>query len=126
MSSCSKSKCKTDTYNLFYDDFSQGYDPNSPNSPYAFFAPFSQDAAGGVVVSKNSLTINSSPFTWTYPSAFDDLKYAVLSKNTYNAPLSGELVFETIMASQQTGLSGLPDYLKAVDGSVTGVNNVNS
>ena len=126
MSSKSKNKCKTDTYNLFYDDFSNGFDPNDPNSPYAFFAPFTQDAAGGVIISKNSLTINSSPFTITNPTPFDNFKYGVSAKQSYNAPLQGELVFETIISSEQTGLTNIPSYLQATNGSLNGINNINS
>ena len=125
MTSKCKNKCKTDTYNLFYDDFSNGFAPSTPDSPYNYFFGLA-DAAGGVTVAPNNVTINSSPFTFTSPFIIDDFKYAVISKNYYNAPLQGELVFETIMSSQQTGLEGLPDYLKAIDGGVTGVNDVNS
>ena len=111
---------------LFYDDFSNGFDPSSPSSPYMFFSPATNDAAGGVTVAPNNLTIYSSPYTVTFPFFADNLKYSFLSKKYYEAPSQGEIVFETIMSAQQTGLENLPDYFKAINGSVTGVNNVNS
>ena len=116
----------TQNCNLFYDDFSNGFSPNTPTSPYQYFTPTSTDAAGGITASKNNLTIRSSPYTYTAPTPLDSIKYAVVTKNYFNAPSTGELVFETIMSAQQTGLSGLPDYLKSTDGGVIGVNNVNS
>ena len=124
-----KEKCKTDTYNLYYDDFSQGFVPGIPGSPYSYFSgpDFSgNDAAGGVVVVPNSLTVNSTPFTFTAPNNNDNIKYFVYKNQPFNAPMQGEIVFETIMSSQQTGLGGLPDCLSAVNASVSGVNNVNS
>ena len=99
MSSKCKSKCRTDTYNLFYDDFSKGFAPSTPESPYKYVSippilPLANDAAGGVTVTPGNVTINSSPFTFTYPIVdIDGIKYVITFKNQYNAPLEGELVF---------------------------------
>jgi hypothetical protein len=109
---------------LFYDDFSNGYAPNTNNSPYFLF-PGANDAAGGITVQQNNLTIRSSPYTLTSPTFLNILNYVALSKASYVAPNKGELVFETIMSLQQTGLNNLPAYLKASNGNVTGVNNAN-
>ena len=125
--------CKTGKFTLFYDDFRSGFFPNHPQSPYMYFsAPAAgltaaNDAAGGVSANFQSLTINSTPFTFTAPSGLDHVKYLIYQKAPYNAPKRGiEIVYEGIMAMQQTGLNNIPPALRATNGSIMGINNVNS
>jgi hypothetical protein len=116
---------------LFFDDFSEGFAPGAPGSPFSFFkntaaGVVTNDAAGGVATGINGLTVRSVPFLTTKPTGFDSLKYLVLTA-PYVAPDGGELLYEASVAGEQTGLSGLPSILKAATpDSVQGVNNVNS
>lgn len=119
-------RCST----LFYDDF-QDFTPDRLGSPWHFFsAPptilAASDAAGGVTSGPDGLQINSTPFVFTDVTGLDHIKYLV-STDSFTAPDVGEIKYETKLASQQTGLEGLPDILKDVTpGSVGGVNNVNA
>ena len=121
---------KVSKFLLFYDDFRCGFNPGQCGSPYSFFsAPnlvAANDAAGGVTISPNSLTISSSPFTYTNPTGVDHVKYLVYQP-AYETPSNGiELVYEGIISVQQTGLNNLPSDITGALGGITGVNNVNS
>jgi hypothetical protein len=126
--------CKTGKLILFYDDFSGGFAPETSKSPYIYFsAPAgglfaANDAVGGVTAGCQSLTINSSPFTYTNSTGLDHVKYLVYQKYLYNAPKNGaEIIYEGIVSIQQTGVSKIPKELQAqIIGGIKGVNNVNS
>lgn len=117
---------------LFFDDFCCGFKPEQLGSPYEFFSvPAAQlvanDAVGGVSASCQGLVINSVPFTYTNPTGLDHVKFLVYQRDAYNAPRNGaEIVYEGLVAAEQTGLGGLPAVLQAQGGSLIGVNNVNS
>lgn len=114
---------------LYYDNFSQGFDPASPSSPYDFISlsgAVSFTSNDGVATTRNNeLTITSVPFTFTFPFMIDGIKYVVQSRDLFNIPVDGEFVVETIMSAEQTGLKGLPGNLQASPGSLDGVNNAN-
>lgn len=117
---------------LFFDNFLCGFNPGQAGSPYEFFSVpavklVANDAKGGVSCSYQGLVINSVPFTYTNPTGLDHVKYLVYQKDSYNAPRNGgEIVYEGLVAAEQTGLSGIPQVLQAQGGSLIGVNNVNS
>lgn len=130
----SRKKCVNSTgkYLLFFDDFKCDFLPGSPLSPYNYFSAPSagliaaNDAAGGVNIQSGDLTVNSTPFTYTNANGLDHFKYLVYQE-PYNVPVNNiEIVYEAVLSGQQTGLNDLPDVLKAVNGGLTGVNNVNS
>lgn len=121
---------KIGKYTIFYDNFKGGFQPNTPNSPYAYFSggpalPLANDAAGGVTVSPFNLSIKSTPFTYTNPSGLDHVKYLVYQKTPYEAPTCGEeIVYEGVISVQQTNMNPVPERLRALVGSVIGVNDV--
>lgn len=125
-------ECKTGKFTLFYDDFRCGFFPGRPQSSYNFLSIpsagliSSNDAAGGVSASFQSLIINSTPFTFTTNNGNDHVKFLVYQA-PYNAPKRGvEIVYEGILSVQQTGLENIPSSIQATGGSLIGVNNVNS
>ena len=131
--SSSTDECGTGKLTLFYDDFGCGFMPERVGSPYIYFsAPgtaltSANDAFGGVTAQCELLTINSTPFKFTDPSGLDHVKFLVYQKSPYNAPKKGaEIVYEGVISVEQTGLGSIPQVLQAVNGSLVGVNNVNS
>ena len=130
---------------LFYDDFSSGVLPGSANSPYYFFqgdtpeGPYiGKDAAGGVTATKNSLQVNSTPYTITTASDLNNVKYLVYNKKVFEAPgylkinckyVSQEIVYDAVMSAQQKFPSPpftIPYPYPEGDTDLKGVNNARS
>lgn len=119
---------------VFYDDFSNGFNPNLVTSPYQFIkVPIisytSNDGTTSVTPDGdlNTLSISSVPFTKTSNTEVYDRKYFAISRGVFVPPIEGEeMVFETICSAEQTGLASLPNMLKATLGSLDGVSNANS
>lgn len=119
---------------LFRDDFSDGFDPSSPYSPFYWFTVqnpdgsyFVADDTSNIVAEKGSLQLFSVPFTKTRPDGLDHTKALTFVDGAFQAPDAGELVVSTVLSSQQTGNSLLPDLYKARPlNNVVGVSNANS
>lgn len=120
--------CAIGKLTLFYDNFSQGFNPTDTSSPYILFGVPGVFVAndGTTSITNGELTINSSPFTFSGPGPVDHVKYLAALKDAFNVPVNGEIVYEGIMSAQQTGLSNVPTLLQATGGSLSGVSNANS
>lgn len=124
-SSCTPT-CTLGKVVLYYDSFSCGFNPDACDSPYDYFSiprylERANDIAGGANGCPGKLCINSTPFRYTSPTLADNYKFVVYQAQAYSAPkLGSEIVYESILAVQQTGLENLP-------GTIAGyiANNVN-
>lgn len=130
---------KTNRYTIFFDNFNDGFAPNTAFSKYAYFEPVPHDddpydvyADDGIVTSAEcqNLEIQSVPFTYTNTGGIDHVKYLVYQKNSYIAPEEYDIVYEGVFSALQTGLTagtgstGLPAIYGATGASTYGVNNV--